>query len=366
MAIVSDPTPNHVSPIQALAQFRQQQASRHHVDQLRVLVGGSPAVVRARAQVAAAIASGANTLVTGPEPAGLTEVVLAIHHGIHAGGKGGLYRFDALDALPSELSRALGHLSRDQVGGTLLIESIDSLAVDLQAELLTAVAQPDWRAQVIATRSSKVPPSADVSDELAAVVSTLVVEVPPLADRPEDIPLLVEACLADLVEGSTDTPPATLTVEALDLLMVYPWPGELPELYEMLERAQARAGRHPIEPRHLPKIVHHAIEQAALTTDRPEPIDLDDYLSRVESALVSRALELAGGKKAEAARLLGVSRPRLYRKLEQMGLMEPAPTKPKTTPTPPPEPQPTETEPEPTEAAAADEGIEFLPVEGDE
>lgn len=362
MAIVSDHPSNAVSPDQALALFRQQQARQHAAVGIRTLVGASPAIVRARAQVVAAIASRANTLVTGGESSSLAEVALAIHHGIHAGGKGGLYRLRAGDALPSEVARAASSLARDDQGGTLLIESIDHLTADTQANLLSIVGTPTWRGQIIATRASADIETVGMSDELVAVVSTLVVDLPRLADRPEDIPLLVDHCLAELSDDTETEATPTISAPALDALMVYPWPGELPELTEVLERAAARAGRRPIEPRDLPRTIHHAVDQAALATDRPEPINLDDYLAQVESALALRALELADGNKAEAARLLGISRPRLYRKLEQMGLVEPAPTSAPPQPKQPKEPE----APVAPAPATSDEGIEFLPVEGDE
>ena len=54
----------------------------------------------------------------------------------------------------------------------------------------------------------------------------------------------------------------------------------------------------------------------------PEPVDLDAFLQRVERELVERAMQQANGNKTEAARLLGLSRPRLYRRLVQLGLTE--------------------------------------------
>ncbi len=113
----------------------------------------------------------------------------------------------------------------------------------------------------------------------------------------------------------------------------------------------------------MPKVLHHAVDHVALATDRPEPIDLDDYLSRVETRLVERALELARGNKAEAARLLGVSRPRLYRKLEQLG--EPAGGMSPGRPTPKHDAEPA-VQADSESPPPADDSIEFLPVEGDD
>ena len=327
---------------------------------------------RVRAQAAAAAASGANTLVQGLDATQVAEIARAIHYRRYPEGEQGLLELDAHSALPSQLGRLVQQLLGGDQLATLLIEGVDSLSAEQQFELLTAMARPEWRAQVIATRVQTdigndadhwdPPTSSGLSDELQAALSTLVVEVPPLAERPEDLPELAHWYLADMVAG-TDDAPSAIDDDALDMLMIYTWPGEQTELGKVLISAAGRAREGTITARHLPKLLHHAVDRESLAVDRPQPIDLDDYLSRVESALVTRALELAGGNKAEAARLLGVSRPRLYRKLEQMGLLEPAAGKPK------PETTPTDVEPavepvvEESAAAIDQDDIEFLPVD---
>jgi DNA-binding NtrC family response regulator len=311
-------------------------------------------MVRARAQVDAAVASRASTLIHGPDATALAEVAETIHYRLHATGQAALWRIEADQALPSELSRALSALARHEGDASLVIESIDHLPAELQAELLTGLADDRWHAQLLATQSTRDSDSElGMSDELAAAVSTLMIEIPPLADRPEDLPPLVAWHLERLNQDSAE-PVYELTDDAMDLLIVYPWPGETTELAEVLTSAHLRAKGPQIAARDLPKPLHHAMEHAALASDPPEPIDLDDYLSRVEGALVERALELAGGNKAEAARLLGVSRPRLYRKLVQMGLAEPPPSDQK-----PREKQKPEKLPQPP----LESEIEFLPVD---
>jgi DNA-binding NtrC family response regulator len=347
------------SPADTLVQFRQQQASRFVEGRCESLVGESPAMKRVRNQVAAAAASGANVLVRGDDAGQLADIAQAIHYRRYAEGHGALWTIDAAEALPNELSRILQSITRSAEPGTLLIESIDHLLAEQQAELLTLTSRGEWQTPVVATLDTNDKSGEPtLSDELSALLTTLSIEVPPLVSRPEDIPLLVEWFLDEL---NRDEPKrVTVSSEALDLLMLYPWPGELSELRDIVAKAHVRARGRAITPRDLPRVMLHSVEGAALATDRPQPIDLDAYLSRVESTLVLRALELAGGNKAEAARLLGVSRPRLYRKLEQMGLVEPIPAKEKE-PTKVPPATPSVLEPPVDE----DEGIEFLPVEGE-
>lgn len=354
------------TPSDALRTFRQQQAQRFAEGECATLLGNSPAMARLRAQLEAAAASGASVLIQGSDAISLSEVAQAIHFRRHPQGDAQLWSVDVQAALPSELSRTLDAMLRDEQQGTLLLEAAYHLPAEQQLQLLTAVAQPQCTAQLIATHPR--PPEGDqpnemgLSDELVAVLSTIVITLPPLADRPEDIPTLVDFLLAQLdreAEGGT----SNIADEALDVMMVYGWPGEIQELAEVVSQAHARARGRTIGSSHLPQRLAHAVDKAALAADKPEPIALDDYLSRVESALVERALELARGNKAEAARLLGVSRPRLYRKMEQMELMH-------STPSPKPPAATSDAQPEvesPTpETDATEDGIEFLPVDGDE
>lgn len=343
------------SPTDALFRFRQQQASRFADQQCISLAGDSPAMKQVRNQIAAAAASGASVMIRGADPAQLREIAEAIHYRRHPDGQGALWTVDAEDALPNELSRVLQAMNRSQEPGTLLISSVDHLPAEQQVELLTASGRDDWSAPIVATQPDESQTEVvGISDELSALLSTIEIAVPPLAERPEDIPPLVELMLKEL--NREDDANVELAPDALDLLMIYVWPGELAELRHVVAKAHARCRGRVMTPQNLPRTLHHAVEHAAAAEDRPAPIDLDDYLGRVEAALVLRALELAGGNKAEAARLLGVSRPRLYRKLEQMGLVEPAAPRDKPTT------EPTTAQEEPS-APDADEGIEFLPID---
>lgn len=350
------------TPTDALFRFRQQQAKRLTQGQCLSLVGDSPAMKQVRSQVAAAAASGASAMIRGGDAAQLLEIAEAIHYRRHPDGRGALWTVDAEDALPNELSRLLQAMDRSQEPGTLLIASVDHLPAEQQVELLNAAARDDWSSPIVATQPATSETEAvGTSDELTALLSTIDITVPPLAERTEDIPPLVELLLEEL--NGEDNSNVEMAPDALDLLMIYVWPGELAEFRDVVAKAHARCRGRIITPQHLPRTLQHAVEKAALAEDRPQPIDLDDYLSRVEAALVLRALELTGGNKAEAARLLGVSRPRLYRKLEQMGLVEPTAPKDSTPKEKPPakEPAPPEEPPTPD----TDEGIEFLPVDGE-
>ncbi len=113
---------------------------------------------------------------------------------------------------------------------------------------------------------------------------------------------------------------AGFTAEALDSLDAYPWPGNLDELVEVVREAHEQAEGPEITPRELPAQIHLAARAAAHPRRAEATIVLDEFLGRVERELLQRALARAKGNKAKAARLLGMTRPRLYRRLVQLGL----------------------------------------------
>jgi len=155
--------------------------------------------------------------------------------------------------------------------------------------------------------------------DLACAVSTLVIELPPLIDRLDDLPLLAQLFVEQANRGA-DRQLEGLTPDALDLLSAYPWPGELEELAEVIRAAHQTARGALIEAGGLPPVLHHAAD--ALRHPRPteEPIALDELLGEFERALIVHALSQAKGNKAHATRLLGLTRPRLYRRMVQLEL----------------------------------------------
>ena len=100
----------------------------------------------------------------------------------------------------------------------------------------------------------------------------------------------------------------------------YHWPGNLDELALAVREAHAQAAGTAITPRDLPKRIHLAADAARWPRRPDQPIDLVQTLQRVETELINRALERAKGNKSRAAELLGLTRPRLYRRLVQLGL----------------------------------------------
>lgn len=159
-------------------------------------------------------------------------------------------------------------------------------------------------------------------DELACALSTLVLDVPPLRDRLADLPALVERLLPRACAGR-DVHVASLSADAWALLRGYPWPGNLRELYNVLRTACAHARGEQLRAADLPAELRRAVQREQTP---PRPIDkslpLEHLLEEAERRLIQLALQRAGGRKARAARLLGIPRPRLWRRMVKLGIAD--------------------------------------------
>jgi len=109
---------------------------------------------------------------------------------------------------------------------------------------------------------------------------------------------------------------AGFTAEAMEALMGHPWRGNLDELREVVAEAWTRAGDAWIGLKDLPPIIGWTADAEDFPVVPPEMSSLDDYLASIERELVTRAMQRARGNRAEAARLLGIPRARLLRKLD--------------------------------------------------
>ena len=154
---------------------------------------------------------------------------------------------------------------------------------------------------------------------MAALLSTISIELPPLAQRRDDLPLLAQMFLEEH-NAAGPRQIGGFSPAALDRLDAYAWPGNLDELAAGGCRGLRAQGGPEIGVEDLPERLHAAAQAAAVPRRTDETIVLDEYLGRVERELIRRALARAKGNKARAARLLGVTRPRLYRRMVQLGL----------------------------------------------
>ncbi|MEM6329988.1 MAG: helix-turn-helix domain-containing protein [Planctomycetota bacterium] len=301
------------------------------------LLGESPAVERLRRQLDAVVRSGASALFVGGEAG---DRLAAARHAFNerttqAEGSGSSPQLVITDAALLDAQQIAERIDRlaqtsDDATPTLLLASVEQLPLSSQRGLAAQLRSAPHIC-VYATGSR---PVAD--DTLAAEIGTVVVGVPELKERKADLPILAQAIIERTNAGSGKQL-AGLTPEAGDMLALYPWPGGFTELGALVEAACRSAAGPLISPADLPVVLRQAAVAAEAPRSPPTRIVLDAYLGKIERELVTRALAGARGNKAEAARVLGMTRPRLYRRLVNLGLLDPA--KPPGEPETPAEPE---------------------------
>jgi DNA-binding NtrC family response regulator len=133
------------------------------------------------------------------------------------------------------------------------------------------------------------------------------IRLPPLRDRPSDIPVLARHFLRKASQELHRSEP-TLPEESLNALLQHDWPGNVRELENCLTRAVVTATGTVIRPGHL-----------RLWNEIQEPLETFRTLEELSHAHVRRVLTATEGNKTEASRILGISKPKLYRILEAIG-----------------------------------------------
>ena len=310
-----------------LRAWHRHASARHGLDRL---VGQSPAMHRVRARVELAAGVRASVLIVGPPGSGRQHVAGTIHHaGAHA-PPGPLIPL-ACSLLGAEMIHSTvlalatkGPLEGATGQGTLLLNDADQIPLEAQEGLTAALASKRFPLRLIATARRGLEELAGEGAyraDLAALLSTIVIELPPLAQRRADLPLLAQRFLEDInARGAKQL--AGFTSEAMDLLAAYGWPGNADELAMAVAEAHRRAEGPYVGPNDLPERIHWAADAAAHPRRVETTIVLDEFLRRVERELLCRALGRARGNKSKAAKLLGMTRPRLYRRMVQLGLVE--------------------------------------------
>jgi DNA-binding NtrC family response regulator len=149
----------------------------------------------------------------------------------------------------------------------------------------------------------------------------ITVDLPPLRERREDIPLLVKRFLDEIAE-ETGTPLKSISDDAIKALLSHPWPGNVRELRNEVMRAAALSDR-VIVPLILSQPVRAHREEVQPVPDlgtKPLKEMVREVTEDLEKRVIAQALERCRGRKSQAARLLGVSRPTLDAKIEAFGL----------------------------------------------
>jgi len=285
-------------------------------------------------------------LITGETGTGKEVVAKAIHHNSPRRAN----RFVALNcsAIPETLLEAelFGHVRGAFTGanttrqgrfeqahkGTLFLDEVGTMSTALQMKLLRALQEREFErvgdnqtikvdVRVIAATNSELArmvQDGSFREDLYYRLNVINVQLPPLRERREDIPVLAKHFLSHF---SPDAP-AHLSQGAMRSLMAYPWPGNVRQLENAIERAVALSGgRTEIEASDLPPELHGTPAPTATPfVEFPEDgLDLPLYLSSIERDLITRALERTRGNRNKAAELLRIKRTTLVEKLKRLG-----------------------------------------------
>jgi len=311
-----------------LQRFRRTVAGRYRLDRL---VGDSAAMGRVRRQVMLAIEAGARAVVIGPPGSGREHVARTIHFAGDDARAPTLMPLACplLDAelLQTSITAFARHAAESQSQAkpttrrpTLLLCDADQLSESAQTELAGFLALPGFDLHVLATARTSLLKLADAGAfrrDLAFALSTLEIDLPPLAARRGDIPLLAQMFL-EQHNAQDDQQLAGFDAAAMDVLCEHAWDENLDELRDVVARACDAAAGSRITRDDLPPHVLSAVSTPLPPTETEAPIVLDDVLAEVESELIRRAMRLSKGNKTKAAELLGISRPRLHRRWEEM------------------------------------------------
>jgi DNA-binding NtrC family response regulator len=255
-------------------------------------------------------------LISGEPGSGKRLVAHAIHAlGPRAGKQ--IVTVDCQSLSPALLCAALFGQSAFVAAerGTLMLNEISAMPHRVQAQLQKLLEAPEHDVRLISTSSKRMDQLVEGKSFLADLcyrLNTLPIEIPPLRRRFQDVPLLAQYFLSGLGRQGRGF---TLSEEAADALCRYHWPGNVRELKAALETASARSVDETILPAHLPE----SITSAGRGTVEEEPFASSELnLARLEHQAILRALQVSAFDKAKTARLLGIGKTTIYRKLKEM------------------------------------------------
>jgi two-component system, NtrC family, response regulator AtoC len=211
-------------------------------------------------------------------------------------------------------------------GGTIFLDEIGELPLELQAKLLRVLQEKEVRpvgsnqrlkvdVRVIAASNRDLESEygkGTFRKDLYFRLNVVTVHLPSLRERRSDIPILVHWFLDRYAPGRS----IQILSAAMKCLLHYGWPGNVRELENSIERAIALGDGRAIDVNDLPPAIASASQDAAGGSVTPSSTDLED----IERATIERVFEQVKGDKSLAGKMLGISRATLYRKLKRYNI----------------------------------------------
>jgi len=214
-------------------------------------------------------------------------------------------------------------------GGTLFLDEVADLPLPMQVKLLRAIQEKKVRkvgstqeepvdVRLISATHKKLGALVDAGEfrqDLYYRLHVIELPMPPLREMGEDIPLIAGTILIRLARGQ----PASLEPDATAALNAYPFPGNVRELENILERGLSLAA----DPQHITAADLHLtpqLEESDAAVPPGEKWPLQDYLDRVERAAINEALEKTRFNRTAAAKLLGITFRAMRYRMERLGI----------------------------------------------
>lgn len=213
-------------------------------------------------------------------------------------------------------------------GGTILLDEVGDMPLSVQIKLLRVLQEHEFErvggtktiktnARIISTTNKKLEDLVKAEkfrEDLLYRLRVVTIDMPTLMERKEDIPLLAEYFLKKFKEVHNKKIKG-ISPEAMAIINYYNWPGNIRELINCIESSVVMAQGDSIRVESLPPYFFY--QQSEKNTPKSR-----DNLYEIERQAILNALSRVGGRKADAARLLGIGLRTLYRKLEQYGIKE--------------------------------------------
>jgi transcriptional regulator with PAS, ATPase and Fis domain len=308
-------------------------------------VGTSPAATEVKRQARRAAQLDATVLLLGETGTGKELLAHAIHGASPRAGKPfigvnvaaipeTLLETEFFGAVPGAYTGAdkRGREGKFKLadGGTLFLDEIGDMSLALQAKLLRVLQEQEFEplgsdkvvkvdVRIIAATSidlQKRVAEGRFRSDLYFRLNVLTIAVPPLRERLADMAALCEHIL-ESISRRNGTPPREITPRAVDLLRGQDWPGNIRELRNVLERAFMLSDSPRLTAEEIAAVMGIAPTAAV---PQKSVRRYGEALAEFERQLVREALQAAAGRVPEAARLLGIGRATLYKKLAALGM----------------------------------------------
>ena len=322
-------------------QLRDRLETRMRFDHM---VGESEPMQRVYSLVEMVADSDVTVLLTGESGTGKELIARAIHH--KSPRADGPFITMNCGALPDNLfeSELFGYekgaftgamttkMGRFELadGGTLLLDEVGELSLKSQVDFLRVLETKEFRrlggtkllkvdTRIIAATNRNLEEAVkqgDFREDLYYRLNVVPIRLPPLRDRADDIPLLVDRLLAEC-SAQHHRESKDVSQEAMRLLRLYGWPGNIRQLRNLMERLVVTVKDATIQPEHLPEEIQAGKEDA-----RTMVVTLGTSLEQLEREVIQRTLTEITNHREKAAKLLGISLRSLQYKIKEYGIRD--------------------------------------------